>query len=171
MPKEIEVTSTVSRHHPQLSRLVTISLDKVAPWKLEHTSVVEGTINGVDLGRRSLKRWDDRQCWWIDLPEPLCKKAHLETGDQVKLRIRLASEELPDELKELLSKNSVARLRWEQLTTAQQRMLREEILAAKSSTTRARRAAKVLCLSSGLGFGGSGFWRPYQARFDYSHNG
>jgi hypothetical protein len=62
MPKQIKVTSKVIRHHPQFSRLVTIPLDVVAPWKIEHTTVIEGTINGVDLGRRSLKRWDDRHC-------------------------------------------------------------------------------------------------------------
>lgn len=145
MPKTIKVRSTIIRHNPQFARLVTIPLDKVAPWKLTETTVVEGTINRVKIGRRSLKRWDDRNCWWIDLPEPLCKKAGLETGDDVELTIRLASEDLPEELQELLKKNSAARSRWEKLTKAQQRMLREDIFAAKSSTARVRRAEKVLC--------------------------
>ncbi|HSE31557.1 MAG TPA: YdeI/OmpD-associated family protein [Pyrinomonadaceae bacterium] len=143
-PKHITVTSIVSRHHPQFSRLVTIPLDAVAPWKLSDTTVVEGTINDTELGRRSMKRWDDRNCWWIDLPEPLCKKAKLETGDEVTLKIRLASEDLPDELNELLAKSSTAKTNWEKLTKAQQRMLREEILASKSSETRSRRAKKAL---------------------------
>ncbi len=143
-PKQISTTSKVIRHHPQFSRLVTIPLDKIAPWKLNGTTVVEGTINETDLGRRTLKRWDDRQCWWIDLPETLCKKAKLEEGDVVKLTIRLSSEELPAELKRLLKANSVAKAGWEKLTQAQQRMLREEIFAAKTSATRIRRAEKVL---------------------------
>jgi predicted DNA-binding antitoxin AbrB/MazE fold protein len=143
-PKQISTTSKVIRHHPQFSRLVTIPLDKIAPWKLNGTTVVEGTINETDLGRRTLKRWDDRQCWWIDLPETLCKKAKLEEGDVVKLTIRLSSEELPAELKRLLKENSVAKAGWEKLTQAQQRMLREEIFAAKTSATRIRRAEKVL---------------------------
>jgi hypothetical protein len=83
MPKQIKVTSTVTRHHPQFSRLVTIPLDVVAPWQLEHTTVIEGTINGVDLGRRSLKRWDDRNCWWIDLPEQLLHSQTAFTLDDV----------------------------------------------------------------------------------------
>jgi len=145
MPREIRLTSTVIRHNPQFSRLVTIPLDKVAPWKLNETTIVEGSINEVELGRRSLKRWDHRNCWWIDLPEPLCKKAGLETGDKVTLAIRLASEDLPNELTELLKKNSTAKASWEKLTKAQQRMLREEIFAAKSSVTRTRRAEKILC--------------------------
>jgi len=142
--KQIEVVSTVIRHNPQFAPLVTIPIDGIAPWKLLETTVVEGTINGIDFGRRSLKRWDDRQCWWIDLPEPLCKKVGLETGDEVKLLFRIASEELPEELKQLLQQNSAANDRWERLTKAQQRMLREDIFAAKTSATRTRRAEKIL---------------------------
>lgn len=141
---EITVTSKVIRHNPQFSRLVTIPLAELEPWKLTGTTTVEGTINHTDLGRRSLKRWDERQCWWIDLPEPLCKKARLETGDQVQLTIRLVSQDLPDELKDLLSNNSVAKANWEKLTHSQQRMLREDIFAAKTSSTRRRRAERLL---------------------------
>jgi hypothetical protein len=142
--KEIVCTTTVTRHHPQLSRLVTIPLAKVAPWKLTGTTVIEGTINDTPLGRRSLKRWDERECWWIDLPEPLCKKARVDTGDEVKLVIRLASEDLPQELKQLLAQNSKAETKWKSMTAAQQRMLREEIFAAKTPATRTKRAEKWL---------------------------
>jgi hypothetical protein len=142
--KEIVCTTTVTRHHPQLSRLVTIPLAKVAPWKLTGTTVIEGTINDTPLGRRSLKRWDERECWWIDLPEPLCKNARVDTGDEVKLVIRLASEDLPQELKQLLAQNSKAETKWKSMTAAQQRMLREEIFAAKTPATRTKRAEKWL---------------------------
>lgn len=143
-PKQIEITSTVIRHHPQFSRLVTIPLDVIDSWRLSGTTVIEGTINGTELGRRSMKRWDDRDCWWIDLPEALCKKAKLETGDKVDLKIRLASEELPDELKQLLKDEPRAKANWDKLTEAQQRMLREGIFAAKSPEARKRRARKQL---------------------------
>lgn len=142
--KEITVSSKVIRHQPQFSRLVTIPLATIAPWKLTATTTVEGTINGIDLGRRSLKRWDERNCWWLDLPEPLCKKAKVEVGDNVKLTIRLASEELPHELQQLLKQNPLANANWTKLTAAQQRMLREEVFAAKTSATRLKRATKVL---------------------------
>jgi len=144
MPKQIKLASTVIRHHPQFSRLVTIPLDVIAPWKIEHTTVIEGTINGIDLGRRSLKRWDDRNCWWIDLPEPLCRKANLETGTKVELIIRLASEDLPEELENLLTQNLQAKERWAKLTKGQQRMLREEIWSARTTMTRTKRAEKWL---------------------------
>lgn len=142
--KEITVTSTVTRHMPQFSRLVMIPLAEVATWKLTGTTVVEGTINDTPLGRRSLKRWDERECWWIDLPDPLCKKAKIDMGDEVKLVIRLASEDLPDELKHLIDSNAKAAAKWKSMTVAQQRMLREEIFAAKTTATRTKRAEKWL---------------------------
>jgi bacteriocin resistance YdeI/OmpD-like protein/uncharacterized protein DUF1905 len=144
MNNPISVITKVIRHHPQFSRLVTIPLDQIAPWKLSATTTVEGTINGADLGRRSLKKWDERNCWWIDLPDPLCKQAKLEEGDEVELTIRLASEDLPAELQELLQTNTVAKANWEKLTQPQQRMLREDVFAAKTSATRRRRVEKSL---------------------------
>lgn len=144
MKKQIKVVTKVIRHNPQFSRLITIPLEEIEPWKLSGTTTVEGTINGVDLGRRSLKRWDERNCWWIDLPEQFCKKARLETGDEVTLTIRLASEDLPEELQDLLRTSRVAKANWEKLTQPQQRMLREDIIAARTSATRRRRAEKFL---------------------------
>jgi len=150
MKKQISVVTKVIKHNPEFCRLVTIPLEAVEPWKLSGTTTVEGTINGTDLGRRSLKRWDERNCWWIDLPNPLCKKAKLETGDEVTLTIRLAAEDLPEELEDLLRTDRVAQANWEKLTQAQQRMLREDIFAAKTPATRRRRAEKLLTRKHGL---------------------
>jgi hypothetical protein len=150
MKKQISVVTKVIRHNPDLARLVTIPLEQIDPWKLTGTTTIEGTINGTDLGRRSLKRWEERKCWWIDLPGPLCKKANVETGDEVTLTIRVASEDLPEELDELLKTDRIAKANWEKLTPAQQRMLREDIFTAKASATRRRRAEKLLTQKHGL---------------------
>ena len=137
----------ITRHHPQFPLLALVPAPLVAPWKLgTATTTVEATLNGVALGRRSLKFWKERDGWWIDLPDALAKKAGVKQGDRVPLELRLASTTLPVELAALLAKNKAARAAWERLTPAQQRMLREEVAAAKSSTTRARRAARMLGL-------------------------
>jgi uncharacterized protein YdeI (YjbR/CyaY-like superfamily) len=94
----------------------------------------------MSLGRRSLKRWDERGCWWMDLADAVCRRANVETGDRAKLSLKIASEELA----KLIKKNSQARTRWERLTPGRKRMLREEILAAKQPSTRERRAARSL---------------------------
>ncbi|MGQ0642143.1 MAG: YdeI/OmpD-associated family protein [Gemmatimonadaceae bacterium] len=144
MVHTLRVKTVVERHHPGLPRLVTIALATVAKWGLTETTTIEGTINGTPLGRRSIKRWDDRKCWWIDLPEPLCRKAGVDVGDMVQLELRLADEALPDELATLLQKKPAAKKAWDALTTNQQRTLREEVAAAKQSTTRRRRAERAL---------------------------
>jgi hypothetical protein len=112
--------------------------------RLSGTTTIELTMNGVETGRRSLNCWDDRNCWWMDLSNEVCRKANVETGDQVELILKIASDDLPEELAELIKKNSRARARWEQLTSGQKRMLREEVLAAKQPATRSRRAARGL---------------------------
>ncbi len=142
--KTLNVTSTIEHKHEGLPRFVCIPMKKVDPWQLTGTTTVDLSINDVNVGRRSLKCWDDRNCWWMDLSNNVCRKAGIETGDRVKLTLKVASEELPAELEELLRKNSAARQRWELLTPGQQRMLREDILTAKQSSTRARRAARAL---------------------------
>ena len=142
--KTLNVTSTIEHKHEGLPRFICIPIKNVEPWKLTGTTTVDLAINGVHVGRRSLKRWDERNCWWMDLSNEVCRKANVETGDFVKLSLTIASEELPAELSELIERNADARRRWEKLTPGQQRMLREEIIAAKQSSTRARRAARAL---------------------------
>jgi hypothetical protein len=58
MPKSLKVTATVEGKYEQFPRFVCIPLASVSPWKLEGTTTIECTINGVEIGRRSLKRWD-----------------------------------------------------------------------------------------------------------------
>ena len=142
--KSLKVTSTIEHKHEGLPRFVCIPMKQVDPWNLPDTTTVELSINGVDVGRRSLKRWDDRNCWWMDLSNDVCRKAGIDTGDRVQLDLKIASEELPPELAELIEQNQIARQRWELLTPGQQRMLREEILGAKQSATRTRRALRAL---------------------------
>jgi hypothetical protein len=145
--KTLNVTSTIEHKQEGLPRFVCVPKSKVDPWKLQDTTTVEVMINGVNIGRRSLKRWDDRGCWWMDLSDVVCRTADVETGDRVKLSLKIASEELPEELAQLIKKNPQARARWERLTPGQKRMLREEILSAKQTATRERRAARALGIS------------------------
>lgn len=142
--KTLNVTAIVEHKHAGLPRFVCIPMAKADSLKLTGTTTIELTVNRVATGRRSLKRWDDRNCWWMDLPDALCRKVNVDTGDRVKLGLRIAPEELPEELARLLKNNATARARWQSLTAGQQRMLREEILTAKQTATRERRAARAL---------------------------
>jgi hypothetical protein len=136
--------TVVERHSAELPRFATIALTTVAKWGLTATTTIEGTVNGIPLGRRSIKRWDDRKCWWIDIPDQLCRKAGVDVGDMVQIELRLAEETLPDELAALLQKRRSARRAWYALTPSQQRMLREDVAGAKRAETRQKRAERLL---------------------------
>lgn len=139
----IRVTAVIERKHAELPRFVVVPTKTVASWRLEGTSVVEGTLNSVEMGRRTIKRWDEKR-WFIELPQALCRKARVDTGDSVTLRLRLASDRLPEELARLLATDPVAEAVWERLTPSQQRVVREDVAAAKQPATRERRAARAL---------------------------
>ena len=145
--KSLKVVSTIEHKHEGLPRFVCIPREAVDPWKLSGTTTIALSINGVDVGRRSLKRWDERNCWWLDLSHEVCRRAGIEKGDTVELTLTIAPQELPRELADLIGQSAAARRRWDALTPGQKRMLREEVLAAKLSSTRARRAARGLGVS------------------------
>lgn len=149
MPAEaVEVRTTVERKHPGLPRYVVVPAEAVAPWKLEGTTVVEGTLNGHELGRRTLKRWDDER-WFVELTARFCEAAGVDTGDPARLTLRRASEDLPTELSRLLEESPDARARWNALSRSRRRMLREHVASAKTSSTRERRAARALSAGEG----------------------
>lgn len=142
-PETVRLATTIDRHHSGLPRYVVVPRTVLGPWRLEGTTVVEGTIDGTPLGRRSLKRWDEDR-WFLDLPESLCREAGVETGDTVELEIRRASTALPEELESVLRSSRTARERWARWSASRRRMLREHVLAAKRPETRRRRARKAL---------------------------
>jgi len=100
-------------------------------------------LNGHELGRRSLKKWDERR-WFSELPQPLCERPKVDTGSRVQAVLEIASDKLPTELEDLLATNPAAKQAWDRLSPGSQRMLRENVAAAKQPATRARRAAAVL---------------------------
>lgn len=143
MPKPVTLSVIVERKHPRTPRFVVIPTSAVAAWDLDGTTVVECKVNGSAVGRRSLKRWGEHR-WFIDLPDTLCRRAKVDTGDRVKLTLHVASRGLPEELTLLIASDPNARQAWEALSGSQQRMLREHVIAAKRATTRGARARKAL---------------------------
>lgn len=133
----------VERKDRRLPRFMVVPAQLLDGWKLDGTTVVEATVNAVAVGRRSLKKWDDER-WFVELTQPMCDRAGVDTGDRVKLSLRLASDELPEELATLIARSRRAQAAWAKLTPAQQRMLREEVFAAKSTDARHRRAERGL---------------------------
>lgn len=147
MQPSIRIAAIIERKHPKLPRFVVVPDKAVARWEIKGTTVVEGSLNGAEMGRRTLKPWDDQR-WFIELPESLCRKAQVDTGDSVTITLRIAPAGLPEELAQLIANDPMAKARWEKLTSSQQRMLRENVAAAKRPATRQRRAAIALSSST-----------------------
>jgi hypothetical protein len=139
----VTLTVAIERKSPQLAGFVVVPAAAVAAWELTTTTTIEGTIDGVALGRRSLARWDaDR--WFIELRRDTLAALGKDAGDTVTLTIHVASTALPPELEALLAAEPDALSRWEALTPAQRRMLREEVLAARTPAGRESRARRDL---------------------------
>ena len=80
----------------------------------------------------------------MGLRDDWCRRAGISTGDRVELVLELALTELPDEIVKALSESAAARECWDQMSASQKRIVREDVLAAKRSETRERRARKAL---------------------------
>ncbi len=141
--RTIEVEVVIERKMAKLPSFVVVPAKAIASWKLDATTTVDATLDGVSLGRRSLKRWDDER-WFVELRNEHLAAIAKRIGDRAKLSIARASEALPAELETLLAKDAKARAAWNSLTDAQRRMLREELLGLKSSAARDRRARREL---------------------------
>jgi hypothetical protein len=140
---QVSIRVVLERKHAELAAFVVVPAAKVAQWKLSATTTVDATLDGVSLGRRSLQRFDDDR-WFVELRRDQLAALGKSVGERATLVIAVASSRLPAELQSVLDTVPSARARWRTLTDAQKRMLREEILAAKTSATRERRARKAL---------------------------
>jgi Bacteriocin-protection, YdeI or OmpD-Associated len=141
--RRIALSVTIERKRPDLPRYAVIPSAVLIPWALSGTAVVEVTLNDRVVKRRTIKKWDaDR--WFLSITEDDCRRLGVNTGDKIDITLELAATSLPKELAQLLTANEHALVEWERRTTSQQRMLREEIAAAKRPETRTRRARKAL---------------------------
>ena len=98
MPKKktantsLGLMAKIQRKDPKLPRFIVVPSMLVADWGVTENVTIVGELNGVDLGQRSLKRWDaDR--WFIQVPEPVCKKANVDTGDMVTVTMLIAPDQ------------------------------------------------------------------------------
>jgi uncharacterized protein DUF5990/bacteriocin resistance YdeI/OmpD-like protein len=145
-PVKLEVE--IERKLETLPGFVVVPAAKIAHWKLSGTTTVDATLDGLSLGRRSLKRWDDQR-WFLEL-----RAAHLEAigkgkGQRATLTIEVAATKLPAELQRLIDTDARARANWEALSDSRKRMLREELLDVKTAATRETRARQALLPAPG----------------------
>src|SRR6185503_9268177 len=110
----------IERKHAETPAFVVVPAARLARWKLAKTTTVEGTLDGVPLGRRSIHRWDDER-WYIELRRNFLESLGKSPGDRATLVIAVASVDLAPELQDLIDTVPAARLAWEARTDAQRR--------------------------------------------------
>jgi len=139
----VALRAVIERKDPKLARFVTIPAKAISAWSLGETTTLNVRINAVDIGRRNIKRWDDKR-WFIEIPNGTCRLVGVDTGDNVELELSIADAALPAELQAVIDSDPAALRAWQGLSASQQRMLRENVAAAKRPETRLARARREL---------------------------
>ncbi len=98
MPKKktpktsLALMAKIQRKDPKLPRFIVVPSMLVSDWGVTENVTVIGDLNSVDMGRRSLKYWDEER-WFIQIPEPICKKANVDTGSMVTVTMLIAPDQ------------------------------------------------------------------------------
>ena len=144
-PTRVTFLAELERKHPKLPVYVVVPSTKAQSLGLRTTGVVEGTINGNLIGRRSIKRWDaeERSPWFIEFTSPFCKAAGIAVGDKLNVTLWLASTALPIELESALQESPELQAKWGALSDYTRRTASEHVHAGKSHATRLRRVAAI----------------------------
>jgi len=142
----VTFVADLERKHLKLPVYLVVPSAKAQALKLRSTEIVEGTVNGNLMGRRSIKRWDaaDGSPWFVEFTSTFCKKAGITVGDKLNVTLWLASTALPIELEHALQSSPIIQARWNALTEYARRTSTEHVHAGKSPTTRSRRVAAII---------------------------
>ena len=142
----VTFVADLERKHLKLPVYLVVPSAKAQALKLRSTEIVEGTVNGNFIGRRSIKRWDasDGSPWFVEFTATFCKKAGIAVGDKLHVTLWLASTALPDELEHALQSSPAFQAGWNALTEYARRTSTEHVHAGKSSATRSRRVAAII---------------------------
>jgi hypothetical protein len=142
----VAFSAKLERKDPRLPAYVVVPSPKAQTLKLLATAVVEGTVNGHFIGRRSIKRWNssERSPWFVEFTKPFCAQAGLAVGDKLDLVLWLANPALPVELESAIHQSPGLLAAWNKLSDCTRRTSAEHVHAGKSPATRLRRAAAIV---------------------------
>lgn len=141
--QRLTVQTKVMRKRESLPRFVVVRADKLRGWNLQpKTQSMMTTVNGVDLGRRSLRWWDENR-WFIQLDDTACLQAGVDTGSDVTVTL-IPATKLPAELQKILDANRTAQANWERMSESEQRMFADYVAEGARPETRLRRSRRIL---------------------------
>jgi hypothetical protein len=144
MTLPIRFRTKLLRKHPDLPVFVRIPGAPVASWRLSEWRTVEGTLDGHDFGRRTIKDWGkDSPDWFVEFLKPFLEAAGLKPGDTVEVELRLADMTRPDEMAARMVADAEFARAYDALIANHKRKAIEHYLEAKTPAGRTARLEKI----------------------------
>jgi hypothetical protein len=134
----------LQRKDPRLPVFIRIPGATVAPWQLTEWKSVEGSLNGHDFGRRTIKDWGkDSPDWFVEFLRPYLAAAALKPGDTVDVELRLADMTMPPEMAARMANDAEFARAYEALIPNHKRNVIELYLSAKTPAGRTAKLEKI----------------------------
>ena len=116
----------------------------IRAWGLTATTTVEGTIDGVPLGRRAIKdsgpKTDD---WYMGLTKDIAEAIDASKGDEVEIELWLADMTMPEEMAARMASDAEFARAYEALIPNHKRKAIEHYLEARTAAGRTARLEKI----------------------------
>ncbi len=144
MSMTIRFRTELQRKDPGLPVFIRIPGAVVAPWQLSEWKSVEGSLDGHDFGRRTIKDWGkDSPDWFVEFLKPYLEASGLKPGDAVEVELRLADMTMPPEMAERMTSDAEFARAYEALIPNHKRKAVEHYLEAKTPAGRTARLEKI----------------------------
>jgi hypothetical protein len=136
--------TTLQRKDPRLPVFIRIPGTVLASWKLAEWITVEGTLNGHEFGRRTIKDWGkDSPDWFVEFVKPFLDGAGLAPGDEVEVELRRADMTVPREMAARMQSDAAVAKAYNALIPNHKRKAIEHYLEAKTAAGRTARLEKI----------------------------
>ncbi|HEY6814179.1 MAG TPA: YdeI/OmpD-associated family protein [Croceibacterium sp.] len=143
MSATLRFRTALQRKHPDLPVFIRIPGAVVAPWRLGEWRTVEGTLDGHDFGRRTIKDWSPGPDWFVEFLKPFLEASGLEPGDTVAVELRLADMTMPPEMAARMASDTAFARAYAALIPNHKRKVVEHYLEAKTPAGRSARLEKI----------------------------
>jgi hypothetical protein len=146
--KDVAFDARVERGRPDQPRYVVVPDAVVTTLGIKATATVSGTIAGITFSRQAIKPMGRSGGWFLDVTAPVAKKAKIDAGHVVEVRVRRESEDCPLDLAAALAADPAAEAWWSGATAQKRRQMVNDVEKAKKPETRAARIEKWVQLVS-----------------------
>ena len=144
MSSALRFRTKLLRKDPSLPVFIRIPGVVVAPWKLSEWGSVQGTVNGHDFGRRTIKDWGKGSPdWFVEFLKPFLDLARLVPGEEVEVELWLADMTMPDEMAARMKGDPEFARAYDALIPNHKRKAIEHYLEAKTPAGRTARLEKI----------------------------